>query len=281
MVTKVTGRKANTRKIHGPSTIPACPIGCAATSNGKEFLNSLSPRASIRDAGLPIPLHRQISEFPAATSLGPPESSLASSARQCIRHAPQRGRFEPMQVNRLKSRARVRRTLYLHHAPECVHTIHAGKHRATADPEVRARLRTAHHTALGYHRAHVFRVAREERARHHLSPARMAPEPESELLLSNSSPTGRARSSLAGRSACPVEHFNSEVPKIPPARTCLRRSPGGCTSRAPSPSSSRHCVEANSADALQPPLARKHLHGVQPPGKTPYGDRKKCPLSSI
>lgn len=69
-----------------------------------------------------------------------------------------------MQVNRLKSRARVRRTLYLRHAPECVHAIHAGKHRATADPEVRARLRTARHTALGYHCAHVFRVAREERA---------------------------------------------------------------------------------------------------------------------
>lgn len=108
-----------------------------------------------------------------------------------------------MQVNRLKIRAQVRRMLYLRHAPECVHAIHAGKHRATADPEVRARLRTARHTALGYHCAHVFRVAREERARHHLSPARMTPEPESELPLSNSSPTGHVRLSLAGRSAYP------------------------------------------------------------------------------
>ena len=168
-----------------------------------------------------------------------------------------------MQVNRLKSRARVRRTLYLRHAPECVHAIHAGKHRATADPEVRARLRTARHTALGYHCAHVFRVAREERARHHLSPARMAPEPESELPLSNTSPTGHVRMSLAGRPACPAVHFNSEAPEVPPARTCPRRSPGGYTSRAPSPPSSCRCIEAHSADTLQPPLARKHLNGVR------------------
>ena len=120
-----------------------------------------------------------------------------------------------MQVNRLKSRARVRRMLYLRHAPECVHAIHAGKHRATADPEVHARLRTARHTALGYHCAHVFRVAREERARHHLSPARMTPEPESELPLSNSSPTGHVWLSLAGRSACPAVHSNSEAPEVP------------------------------------------------------------------
>lgn len=168
-----------------------------------------------------------------------------------------------MQVNRLKSCARVRRTLYLHHAPECVHAIHAGKHQATADPEVRARLRTARHTALGYHCAHVFRVARKERARHHLSPARMAPEPESELPLSNTSPTGHVRLSLAGRSACPAVHFNSEAPEVPPARTCPRRSPGGCTSRAPSPPSSCRCVEAHSADTLQLPLARKHPNGVR------------------
>ena len=168
-----------------------------------------------------------------------------------------------MQVNRLKSRAQVRRMLYLRHAPECVHAIHAGKHRATADPEVRARLRTARHTALGYHCAHVFRVACEERARHHLSPARMTPEPERELPLSNSSPTGHVRLSLAGRSACPAVHSNSEAPEVPPARTCPRRPPGGCTSGAPSPPSSCRYVEAHSADALQLPLARKHLHGVR------------------
>lgn len=168
-----------------------------------------------------------------------------------------------MQVDRLKSRAWVRRTLYLHHASECVHDIHEGKHRATVELDVRACLRTARHVALGCYRAHVFRVVRAERARRHLSSARMAPEFESELPLSNSSPTGRARLSLAGRSACPVVHFNSEAPEIPPARICPHRSPGGCTSRAPSPPSSCHCVEAHSADALQLPLACKHRHDVR------------------
>ena len=206
-------------------------------------------------------------------------SSLASSTRQCARHARLRRRLEPTQADWLKRRVRDGCILYLHHAPECVHTVHAGERRAPAEPEVRARLRTARHVAPDYHCAHVFRAIG--------ACARGTSPPPPRTRADGARARGRTavvgqfahepRAVFFGRATSmpPAVHFNTEAPEEHSARTRSRRPSGGCTSGAPSPPSS--CVVSKST--AQMPFSRPQYVSICMASAMP--ERRSKPDTSV
>lgn len=166
--------------------------------------------------------------------------------RQCMRHARLRGCPETTQVDRLKRRARVERMPHLHHVPERDHTVHAGEHRAPAEPEVRARFSS-------FERLPPPCVCTDRRLRL-----------KDNCRCRTVRPLAVRSCLWPGRPACLPRCISTPKRlRRSPARTRSRRSSGGYTSRAMSALSSCCCLEAHSAEALQPPSAHEYLHGVR------------------